>query len=215
MEEVEANPNSPKQEVEKEKSKEGLNLLLGFNTMGFDYLNHGLKLICKLTGVTVNKSEEHIWKHINGRKFLNKLEEKETGKVSVNVGKKKEDEEEVETKKRGKKDNKKKRKKKKKGVKEDVPVEKVPEDEDFWMPSPGSRWDFDDGKDRWGSDSESGQDSDEGVQVGNDIEEDEKTGIESPELSMRTKRLSIEVGPSSFASRKKKRKTKSAEPKAD
>lgn len=31
------------------------------------------KLICKLTGDTVNKSEEHIWKHINGKRFLNKL----------------------------------------------------------------------------------------------------------------------------------------------
>lgn len=32
-----------------------------------------LKLICKLTGDTVNKSEDHIWKHINGRRFFNKL----------------------------------------------------------------------------------------------------------------------------------------------
>ncbi|PKI79141.1 hypothetical protein CRG98_000433 [Punica granatum] len=31
------------------------------------------KLICKLTGGKVNKSEEHIWKHINGKRFLNKL----------------------------------------------------------------------------------------------------------------------------------------------
>ncbi|KAI7755845.1 hypothetical protein M8C21_023613, partial [Ambrosia artemisiifolia] len=29
------------------------------------------KLICKLTGHTVNKTEEHIWKHINGKRFLN------------------------------------------------------------------------------------------------------------------------------------------------
>nr|GMD25337.1 surfeit locus protein 2 [Ipomoea batatas] len=28
------------------------------------------KLKCKLTGLTVNKSEEHIWKHINGKRFL-------------------------------------------------------------------------------------------------------------------------------------------------
>lgn len=33
------------------------------------------KLICKLTGDTVNKNEEHIWKHINGKRFLNKLGE--------------------------------------------------------------------------------------------------------------------------------------------
>ncbi|KAB2614004.1 golgin candidate 6-like [Pyrus ussuriensis x Pyrus communis] len=31
------------------------------------------KLLCKLTGDTINKSEEHIWKHINGKRFLNKL----------------------------------------------------------------------------------------------------------------------------------------------
>lgn len=31
------------------------------------------KLVCKLTGDTINKSEEHIWKHINGKRFLNKL----------------------------------------------------------------------------------------------------------------------------------------------
>ncbi|MCL7046126.1 hypothetical protein MKW94_018285, partial [Papaver nudicaule] len=110
------------------------------------------------------------------------------------VFKVKEDEEEVETKKGVKQDNKKKRKKKKKGVKEDVPVEKVPEDDespmennseqeeiDFWMPSPGSRWDFDDGKDRWGSDTESGQDSDEGVQVGDDIA---KTAADSERTKM-------------------------------
>ncbi|KAF5479704.1 hypothetical protein F2P56_000503 [Juglans regia] len=40
------------------------------------------KLICKLTGDTINKSEEHIWKHINGKRFLNKLEVKETEKLS-------------------------------------------------------------------------------------------------------------------------------------
>ncbi|KAI8018783.1 hypothetical protein LOK49_LG04G03600 [Camellia lanceoleosa] len=32
------------------------------------------KLICKLIGDIVNKSEEHIWKHINGKRFLNMLE---------------------------------------------------------------------------------------------------------------------------------------------
>nr|GMD16631.1 surfeit locus protein 2 [Ipomoea batatas]GMD54518.1 surfeit locus protein 2 [Ipomoea batatas]GMD75827.1 surfeit locus protein 2 [Ipomoea batatas]GMD86962.1 surfeit locus protein 2 [Ipomoea batatas]GME16137.1 surfeit locus protein 2 [Ipomoea batatas] len=35
------------------------------------------KLKCKLTGLTVNKSEEHIWKHINGKRFLRMLEKKE------------------------------------------------------------------------------------------------------------------------------------------
>ncbi|OAO89516.1 DegP13 [Arabidopsis thaliana] len=31
------------------------------------------KLVCKLTGDTVNKNEEHIWKHVNGKRFLHKL----------------------------------------------------------------------------------------------------------------------------------------------
>lgn len=34
-------------------------------------------------------------------------------------------------------------------------------DADFWIPPIGDRWDFDDGGERWGSDVESGQDSDE------------------------------------------------------
>jgi hypothetical protein len=33
------------------------------------------KLVCNITGDTINKSEEHIWKHINGKRFLNKLGE--------------------------------------------------------------------------------------------------------------------------------------------
>ncbi|CAA7019520.1 unnamed protein product [Microthlaspi erraticum] len=43
---------------------------------------HGLcdktsKLVCKLTGDIVNKNEEHIWKHVNGRRFFHKLEQVE------------------------------------------------------------------------------------------------------------------------------------------
>ncbi|XP_028556464.1 uncharacterized protein LOC110096740 [Dendrobium catenatum] len=30
-------------------------------------------LVCSLTGDVINKSEQHIWKHINGRRFLKKL----------------------------------------------------------------------------------------------------------------------------------------------
>ncbi|KAJ7970743.1 Surfeit locus protein 2 family protein [Quillaja saponaria] len=40
------------------------------------------KLKCKLTGDTINKSEEHIWKHINGKRFLNKLDAAEGSKES-------------------------------------------------------------------------------------------------------------------------------------
>lgn len=35
------------------------------------------------------------------------------------------------------------------------------EEADFWMPPVGERWDLDDGGDRWGSGSESGQESEE------------------------------------------------------
>ncbi|XP_022152174.1 uncharacterized protein LOC111019957 isoform X2 [Momordica charantia] len=41
------------------------------------------KLKCKLTGDTINKTEEHIWKHINGRRFLYKLEQKELEKDTL------------------------------------------------------------------------------------------------------------------------------------
>ena len=35
------------------------------------------------------------------------------------------------------------------------------EEDDFWMPPVGERWDFDDGGDRWGSGSESEPESEE------------------------------------------------------
>ncbi|KAJ7970744.1 Surfeit locus 2 [Quillaja saponaria] len=78
------------------------------------------KLKCKLTGDTINKSEEHIWKHINGKRFLNKLEFEKLKLLAF-----------------------------------------------------------------FSSDAAEGS-------------------KESEELSVRTKRMSIEIGPSSFASRKKK-----------
>ena len=82
-----------------------------------------------------------------------------------------------------KKNKKKKKKNKKKNKKldekeengEDVVMDEVEhendedvgeqEELDFWMPPDGERWDFDDGGDRWGSDSE---------------EEEEKNGEEDP-----------------------------------
>ncbi|OVA20825.1 Surfeit locus 2 [Macleaya cordata] len=189
------------------------------------------KLICKLTGVTVNKSEEHIWKHINGKKFLNKLEQKETEKLMSNGMILEEDEEEP------RKESKQKangvKKDRKKGVKKDIWSERIPvedkgavedksdsEEPEFWIPPVGSRWDFDDGKDRWGSSTESGEESNDGDEIDADEKSgaesaelaNEKTGAESAELSMRTKRMSIEIGPSSFASRKKKSKTNSSNP---
>ncbi|KAK6155235.1 hypothetical protein DH2020_009483 [Rehmannia glutinosa] len=116
------------------------------------------KLICRLTGVTINKTEEHIWKHINGKRFLNML-----GKNSDSES-----------------------------------------ENDFWMPPAGERWDHDDGGDRWGSGSESGPESDDGGEEDAGAEEDTH---EAGEISKQTKRMSLEIGPSSFASRKKKKKT--------
>lgn len=178
------------------------------------------KLICKLTGHKVNKSEEHIWKHMTGKRFLNKLEQQEEGmengeslqeQQSVDCGTK------AEMKKKNKQKNKKKKKTKKKKdkrveeliseVRKSSNEESETEEEDFWMPPAGERWDNDDGGDRWcsdsGSDSESEPEAEEGDVIDGDADVDCK---ESEELSSRTKRLSIEVGPSSFASRKKKSK---------
>lgn len=161
------------------------------------------KLICKLTGDTVNKSEEHIWKHINGKRFLNKLEQKEMEK-ELN------DEtmcEEGEKKPKKVKNKKKKKKEKEKAVEEIISEvrdsaenESESEEPEFWIPPVGDRWDFDDGGDRWGSSSESDESDDENEPEAV-VEERKK---ESEELSTRAKRMTIEIGPSSFASRKKK-----------
>ncbi|WCJ21190.1 Surfeit locus protein 2 (SURF2) [Euphorbia peplus] len=171
------------------------------------------KLICKLTGDTVNKSEEHIWKHINGKRFLNKLEQKEMGNLDEKV----DEEAKLSVNHQTNKEKGKKKKDKKKKHKDEKAVEEIISEirdcsdkesdseeeveEEFWMPPVGQRWDFDDGGDRWGSDEES---SDEDNAPGDAAAEEEKE--ESEELSKRTKRMSIEIGPSSFASRKKKKK---------
>lgn len=168
------------------------------------------KLVCKLTGDTVNKSEEHIWKHINGKRFLNKLEQKEMEKLTPNKLMEEVDEKPKKALKQ-KKDNSDKKQKKEKQKSAGQIISEVrdsaengsdTEDADFWMPPAGDRWDFDDGGDRWGSDAESGQDSDEEANGTDGLNEvDDK---DSEEISVRTKRMSIEIGPSSFASRKKK-----------
>ncbi|GFY83100.1 surfeit locus protein 2 [Actinidia rufa] len=170
------------------------------------------KLICKLTGDTVNKSEEHIWKHINGRRFLNMLEKKEAEKETPN-GVVTEGEKKPEKKSKPKADSlKKKKKKQEKNVHKVISEVRNPSDKDsdseeaeFWMPPAGERWDLDDGGDRWGSGSESGsetEDANDACATTEDGKDDEK------ELSKRTKRMSIEIGPSDYASRKKKKKTK-------
>ncbi|OAY66597.1 hypothetical protein ACMD2_20969, partial [Ananas comosus] len=114
------------------------------------------QLICKLTGDTINKTEEHIWKHITGKRFLNKLEQMEFDNMAL--------EEMVEKEKRKEKKKSEKpskciaavvKKNKKKDVSDDVSLTKTTIDDskepDFWIPPIGSRWDFDDGRDRWKS----------------------------------------------------------------
>ncbi|KAE9466440.1 hypothetical protein C3L33_01658, partial [Rhododendron williamsianum] len=196
------------------------------------------KLICKLTGLTVNKSEEHIWKHMNGKRFLNMLEKMEAEEQTPN-GIVAEQVEQPPDEKSNKKADflKKKNKKKKKETKQEVDVNKVisevrnPSDKDsdfeeadFWMPEAGDRWDFDDGGDRWGSGSESEPETEDA----NGAETEDANGADlalaypiewqmpsymachitynggDQEL---TKRMSIEIGPSDYASRKKKKKT--------
>lgn len=188
------------------------------------------KLICKLTGHTVNKIEEHIWKHINGKRFLNMLEKEEAGAgKDVSNGLMEEEgeqkpekasktEEDGSKKKKKKKKDKKKKNKKKNKEEKDVnkiisevrnPEEKDSdiEEDEFWMPPVGDRWDFDNGKDRWGSDLESDADSENDDTIEEDPAAEESN--ETQELSTRTKRMSIEIEPSDLTSTKKKKKVQS------
>ncbi|CAA0824528.1 Surfeit locus protein 2 (SURF2 [Striga hermonthica] len=176
------------------------------------------KLICRLTGDTINKTEEHIWKHINGKRFLNMLDKKEAEKEAPNGKTENRDEKKKKKKKienGGLKKNKKKIEEEGENI-DDImdevrdPASKSSDSENeacFWMPPIGERWDHDDGGDRWGSDSESGP------EVEDDDEEDlgiEENMLESAETSKGTKRMSQEIGTSSFVSRRKKKKKKTA-----
>lgn len=184
------------------------------NMFNQDPLNRS-KLICKLTGDTVNKTEEHIWKHMSGKRFLRMLEKKETENEMENEGLEKQGENEAAK----KTDNKARCRDKKKNKKKEIEdASKViseirdssgknsdsEEDAEFWMPPVGARWDYDDGGNRWGSGSESGEEDDDAIGKDGGTEEDNH---EAGDLSKRAKRMSLEIGPSSFASRKKKKKT--------
>ncbi|KAJ4908382.1 Surfeit locus protein 2 (SURF2) [Raphanus sativus] len=195
------------------------------------------KLKCKLTGDTVNKTEEHIWKHINGRRFLNKLEEKEREKESGAIP---EEGGETVVKENGVKEEKKKNKKKKKKNKkknkklvekeedgEDVVMDELEHENaedveerelDFWMPPDGERWDFDDGGDRWGSDSE--EDDEKNVEedpIVGEIDEDGKSSLdeciigevdEDGEISLDETPESKKRKPEELTSKKNKKKVK-------
>ncbi|KAG6656545.1 uncharacterized protein LOC122307183 isoform X2 [Carya illinoinensis] len=132
------------------------------------------KLICKLTGDTINKCEEHIWKHINGKRFLNKLEDKEAEKLTSDgnsvekSGQKPQKAAKPATDGIMKKKKKKKKKEKDKGIDEIISAVRNLSDEstdseeaDFWMPLVGEHCNFDDGGVRWCCRSELGQEIDE------------------------------------------------------
>uniref|UniRef100_A0ACD5V5L9 Uncharacterized protein n=1 Tax=Avena sativa TaxID=4498 RepID=A0ACD5V5L9_AVESA len=174
---------------------------------------HKSKLVCNITGDTINKSEEHIWKHVNGKRFLNKLEKLEENLASGETPEVQGEQSNEVVKKS--KSSKKKDKKKAAVVNPSLPREPEPEiddsdDPEFWEPPVGSRWDDDDGEDRWAKLGKDGVAEDDGASDDEDDADDDdmadKDDDVSEELaSSRTKRLSVEaVGPSSFATRKKK-----------
>lgn len=172
--------------------------------------NSRSKLICKLTGDIINKNEEHIWKHINGKRFLNSLEQKEVEQQTPNQLNEKKDTKTESVKKKKKKKMKKIQEKDKVERESSEPEEKgkgsAPEDDiDFWIPPVGDRWDNDDGGDRWGSDTED-DDSADGLEEGEpDVDKHDS------EVSTRKKRTSQETGGSSSPSRKKVKNKKTSE----
>ncbi|XP_057852202.2 uncharacterized protein LOC131062527 isoform X2 [Cryptomeria japonica] len=166
------------------------------------------KLICKLTGDTVNKTEEHIWKHISGRKFQNKLAQKESekklskGEKSENGSESKKIRIKVKKKKNVEMDN------SDSALNADADSKSDFEEPDFWTPPVGSRWDYDDGRDRWKDSRRSKARLKIGEKTGskNSIVEEVfySGGVVAEDITIRTKRMSISVGPSNFASQKKK-----------
>ncbi|CAH2072764.1 unnamed protein product [Thlaspi arvense] len=195
------------------------------------------KVLCKLTGDKVNKTEEHIWKHINGRRFLNKLEEKEREKESGSIP---EEGGVTPVKENGVKEEKQKNKKKKKkknrnsdemekngedesdGVEDEIDEDVEAQELDFWMPPDGERWDFDDGGDRWGSDSDSEEEKDGEEEPIGEVDEGEKNSLDdciidevdedgnngSDETPASKKRKSEELSSNGLPSKKKKNKKK-------
>lgn len=169
--------------------------------------NSKSKLVCQLTGDIINKSEEHIWKHINGKRFLNKLEEKEMEDVALlKTGVKK-----VKEPKKIKRQPEATECKQAIKVNNDNASENhgqnnndSEEELEFWIPPVGERWDADDGKDRWDDDGDSEQelcDDDDNKSA------DKQDDPESTELSSRKKR---KCRSSSMKKRRKKRKAMKA-----
>ncbi|KAL0924498.1 hypothetical protein M5K25_005331 [Dendrobium thyrsiflorum] len=169
------------------------------------FLPHSLsksKLLCSLTGDTINKTEEHIWKHINGKRFLKKLDEVKMRQSPEKVGK--------DVKKSRKQSNLNSYPLYYQRAKAFMPREPAAEsrssdseEPNFWIPTVGGHWDSDDEKVSLESRITSFQETEANNGSGfvDEVRERESLG-----LSIRMKRMAIAVGPSSFASRKKKKK---------
>ncbi|KAG6521712.1 uncharacterized protein LOC122052309 [Zingiber officinale] len=160
-------------------------------------------LLCKLTGDTVNKTEEHIWKHVTGKKFLHKLEQKEMEKHASAEGEKDAKQQKKQQNmniscKQGRQTDEKNNKSLNKHTKAESMVIEEP---NLSAPHIGSHLGFDDGKDCWDLLANSNDEGDGVNELDGPFKNDDP---DATELSIRTKRMSIAVGPSSFASRKKK-----------
>ncbi|KAL0646051.1 hypothetical protein Bca4012_044342 [Brassica carinata] len=118
------------------------------------------KLVCKIIGDTVNKNEEHIWKYVNRKRFLPRLEQVERGAGTSGKTKK------IQV------TNNHRR----------VKEETGSNDSELWMHKSSS-----------GLESE--QESDEENCKGSHCD-----AKEYEELSERTKRMSIEIGPRQMSS---------------
>lgn len=206
------------------------------------------QLVCKLTGGHVNKAEEHIWKHMSGKKFQKILEQKEIEKhASAAVGEKEKKQSRKEQKEMEKhadavveQKDKKQSKRERKGMEKDAITEIVEKDKNqlksdlgasrkdqvkntyenqklskkikpnsgddeephFWEPLLGSRWDFDDGKDRWDLNTNSADKADDD---GTPEKDDSETG----EPIKKSKQKSLAIRPVDLASKKKKKIKKS------
>ncbi|XP_063936509.1 uncharacterized protein LOC108224853 isoform X2 [Daucus carota subsp. sativus] len=161
-------------------------------------------------GLTVNKTEEHIWKHITGKRFLNTLEKEEaikrTLKGRTQDQTQKNPDKDAKKNQKSLKDVKKKNQLNEEQIKEIISKARNMSDkdsdteDDFWMPSRECQEIH--RVDRRGSDLHVITKADGLRRAGRAEAENE----DLKELPDKMKRLSIEIGPSAFASRKKKKK---------
>lgn len=137
------------------------------------------KIVCKLTGVVLNKKEDAVWKHMLGKKFEQKLAEKEAQKgvapkdveMTENADKPSSNND-VDCESLARHGDKASRKKKGKTVIDDQePNEQdledgTSDDAQFWVPPAGDRWDFDNGMDdRWANAPSHSDPENKGVKI--------------------------------------------------